>query len=80
MKVAVLVLIVLAVWAFRAYKWPFTQCRRCQGKKTNPGSTRKRYGLCRKCKGSGSRQVLGAKTVHRAVKASKRGFRTWRQR
>jgi len=31
--------------------------------------TRRRYGLCKKCGGTGSRQVLGSKTVHRTVRA-----------
>lgn len=63
-------LLAAAFWLVRAYFWPHTQCWRCKGKKTNPGSTRKRYGLCKTCGGSGSRQVLGSKTVHRAVRNS----------
>jgi hypothetical protein len=63
------VVIAAAVWAVRAYFWPFAPCRACGGRKTNPGSTRKRFGLCKKCAGTGSRQVLGSKTVHRTVQA-----------
>jgi hypothetical protein len=72
-------LITLAVvgqWAWRAYFHPFAPCWRCKGKKTNPGSTGKRFGKCRRCRGSGSRQVIGSKTVHRAV----RGVRSARDK
>ncbi len=55
-------------WVIRAWFWPFTQCRRCEGRKVNTGSTRKRYGLCKKCGGTGQRQIVGSKQVHRAVR------------
>lgn len=64
-------LILLAAWVVRAYFWPYARCRRCQGRKTNKGSGRKRFGLCKKCGGSGSRQVLGSRTVHRAVRSAR---------
>jgi hypothetical protein len=56
-------------WLVRAWLWPFAPCRRCKGSKTNRGSTRKRFGNCKRCGGSGYRQVLGSKTVHRAVRS-----------
>jgi hypothetical protein len=56
-------------WLVRAWLWPFAPCRRCKGSKTNRGSTRKRFGNCRRCGGSGYRQVLGSRTVHKAVRA-----------
>ena len=64
-----LILTALAVWVVRAYFWPFSQCRRCKGAKTNPGSSKKRFGTCKKCGGTGMRQVLGSKQVHRAVRS-----------
>ena len=64
-----LILTALAVWVVRAYFWPFAQCRRCKGAKTNPGSSKKRFGTCKKCGGTGMRQVLGSKQVHRAVRS-----------
>ena len=70
MQLAELIGIAVTVWIIRAYFWPFTPCRACKGKKTNPGSSRKRFGLCKRCGGSGSRQVLGSKSVHRAVRAA----------
>jgi hypothetical protein len=58
-------------WAWRACFHPFARCRGCQGSKTNPGSTRQRWGACKRCGGSGSRQVLGSKQVHRAIRAAR---------
>lgn len=76
----VLAVLLIVAWTIGVYFWPFTQCRRCSGRKTNPGSTPKRYGLCRKCGGNGSRQVLGAKAVRRTARAGREGFRTWREK
>jgi hypothetical protein len=64
-----LILIAAAVWVVRAYVWPFAPCRRCKGAKTNTGSSKKRFGLCKRCGGTGSRQVLGSKQLHRAVRS-----------
>jgi DnaJ-class molecular chaperone len=57
------------IWAVRAYVWPYKPCPVCKGRKTNRGSTKRRFGSCRWCKGSGMRRVLGAKQVHRAVRS-----------
>jgi cytochrome c553 len=64
-----LILIALSAWAVRAYFWPFARCRRCKGAKTNPGSTKKRFGTCKRCHGTGMRQVLGSRQLHRAVRS-----------
>lgn len=69
-----LVIVVLfGTWLFRAYFMPFAPCRRCKGAKVNAVTRSygkgKRHGLCGKCGGSGSRQVLGSRQVHRAVRA-----------
>ena len=56
-------------WVVRARFWPYAQCRRCEGRKVNAGSNGKRYGLCGKCHGAGSRVVLGARTVRRVLRA-----------
>ena len=69
MTVFWLTLIAVAVWAVRAYFWPFARCRRCKGSKTNPGSSKKRFGVCKRCGGTGSRQVLGSRHLHRAVRS-----------
>jgi hypothetical protein len=64
-----LILTAAAVWTVRAYFWPFARCRRCKGGKTNRGSTRKRFGTCPRCGGTGMRQVIGSRAVHRAVRS-----------
>lgn len=67
----ILAFIFLAIaWVISAWFWPFAPCRRCQGRKSNKGSTRRRYGPCGKCGGTGSRQVIGSQQVHRAVLAT----------
>lgn len=45
--------------------WPFTRCGKCQGRGTNAGSNRKRFGQCRKCGGSGSKERLGTRLLLR---------------
>lgn len=45
--------------------WPWTYCRRCQGGGRNPGSSRKRFGLCRACDGTGRKKRLGARILER---------------
>jgi DnaJ-class molecular chaperone len=55
-----------AVWA---YTHPFRPCPRCQGKGTNRGSTRRRSGRCKRCKGNRQVQTIGSRALHRAVRA-----------
>jgi DnaJ-class molecular chaperone len=55
-----------AVWA---YFHPFRTCPRCKGKGTNRGSTRRRSGHCGRCHGSRQVKTLGARTLHRVVRA-----------
>ena len=65
------------IWFARAYFMPFANCRRCHGTKANAVTRSfgngKRFGPCGKCKGSGSRQVLGAKQVHQLVRSLRSG-------
>lgn len=75
---ALIAAIASGVWLFRAYFMPNARCRRCGGTKVNV-VTRwwgggERSGPCGKCGGSGSRMVLGSRTVHKAV----RGLRSAR--
>lgn len=63
----------IVLWLLRAYFLPFAPCRRCKGVKVN-AATRlftpaKRFGLCRSCGGTGARQVLGSRQVHKAVQS-----------
>ena len=66
-------------WVVCAYLWPFGPCWRCKGGKTTKGSTKRRYGLCKSCGGTGGRQVIGSRTVHRAVR-SVRKYRNGREK
>lgn len=68
MNWVIVALIALAVWLVRAYFWSFAPCRWCKGKRTNRGSNARRYGKCWRCKGSGERQVLGSRQVHKVVR------------
>lgn len=58
--VAALVCYLVSLW-----RWPLRPCPKCHGKGTNRGSTGKRYGRCRKCKGSKQVRRIGATAVHR---------------
>jgi DnaJ-class molecular chaperone len=57
-------------YAVSLYFWPMRPCRRCGGKGTNRGSNRRRFGTCRRCKGSRSVQRIGSRAVHRAVRGT----------
>jgi len=47
------------------YAWPLRPCPRCHGTRVNRGSTGRRFGLCKRCDGTGRTRRLGATTVHR---------------
>lgn len=61
----ILGLIAAAGWVISLYRWPYAPCGKCEGSGKNPGSNGKRHGQCRRCKGAGRRQRIGAKTIHR---------------
>ncbi len=66
MIVLILVLFIVAVaYCVRVLRWPWGPCRKCQGRKVNKGSNRKRWGMCKACGGTGQRQRFGARAVHR---------------
>lgn len=70
-----LVLVVLgAVVAYTGslYIWPMRPCPRCSGKGTNRGSNRRRFGPCKRCKGTRAVQRIGSRQVHRAVRGAVR--------
>ncbi len=64
MSAVLLILIVAAgawiYWRFDVRQHPYRPCSRCNGKRTNAGSTSRAWGLCRKCGGRGSVRRLGA--------------------
>ena len=41
--------------------WPYTRCRKCEGRGRNTGSTWRRWGDCRACGGSGQKWRLGVR-------------------
>jgi len=61
-----LVLVIVAVlYLVSLLRWPLRPCPRCRGRGVNRGSNRKRYGRCRKCKGTKQARRIGATAVHR---------------
>ena len=63
------------LYAASLYWWPMRPCRRCGGRGTNRGSSKRRFGTCRRCKGSRSVQRIGSRAVHRAVRGAVRSAR-----
>lgn len=62
----VLVLLLAGVgYAVSLYVWPLRPCPRCKGERVNRGSTGRRFGLCKRCAGTGRTRRLGATAVHR---------------
>ena len=57
--------LVIAVRCAYLLRYPWGPCPRCKGRKVNKGSTGKRWGMCRRCAGTGQRQRFGARAVHR---------------
>lgn len=55
-------------WLFRVLVIPLASCRWCGGSGNNPFSTGRRRGRCWFCHGTRERMVLGAKTVHSAIR------------
>jgi hypothetical protein len=68
---------VVTTWALYAYFRPFADCGVCGG--TGKKRSGKRFRNCWRCKGTGRRQVLGSKQVHRAVR-SLTGYRNRNRR
>jgi len=56
---------VAAGYLVSLYVWPFRPCPRCGGARVSRGSTGRRFGLCKRCGGTGRTRRLGATTVHR---------------
>jgi DnaJ-class molecular chaperone len=59
----------IAGYLAHLYLHPFAPCRKCSGKGTNRGSSRRAFGHCRRCKGTRTRQRLGSRALHRAVRS-----------
>jgi hypothetical protein len=58
--------VVLGVCYWLSCKWwPYGPCLRCVGHPgKNRGSNSRRWGNCRRCRGSGKRVRLGARLMH----------------
>ncbi len=48
--------------------WPETFCRRCNGGGRNAGSSRKRFGKCGRCGGTGRKPRLGTRMLERRTR------------
>lgn len=68
-------------YAGSLYIWPFRPHKRCGGTGRNPGSNGRRHGVCksRRCNG-GTVQRRGSKTIHRAMRAGRAGYRGSREK
>lgn len=69
------ILAVAFVYAAWAYFHPFRACPRCNGSGTNPLSTVRRNGKCRKCNGSRQVKTRGSQVLHRAVRSGRSSIR-----
>jgi len=54
-----------ALYLLSLYAWPLRPCPRCRGTRVNRGSIGRRFGLCKRCGGTGHTRRNGATTVHR---------------
>lgn len=63
---AFLVLVIIGICLLVSrFRWPLRPCPRCGGRGVNRGSNRRRYGRCRRCKGTKQVRRFGATAVHR---------------
>jgi hypothetical protein len=59
-RIDLLIAIVVVAIASRRL-WPFANCGSCGGSGRSLGSDGRRWGVCRRCGGSGHRRRLGAR-------------------
>ncbi|MEV5707267.1 hypothetical protein [Actinoallomurus sp. NPDC052274] len=60
-----LICVPLIGYRISLWLWPYTPCRSCGGDGQNPGSNRRRWGLCPTCGGSGKQERLGVRLFAR---------------
>jgi hypothetical protein len=71
MNTAIVIVLVLGTGRLiYIYHHPFGPCRSCKGRGTNPFSTKKRLGQCKRCGGSKLTQRPGSKALHRMVRGT----------
>jgi hypothetical protein len=63
--VILLALAIAACYASSLYFWPHRNCPRCRGARVSPGSSSRRFGMCKRCSSTGRTRRHGAAAVHR---------------
>ena len=58
---AALLIALVVVAVISRWRWPIARCRSCRGSGRNAGSNSDRWGICRRCGGSGKRIRVGAR-------------------
>jgi hypothetical protein len=56
-------LVLAAVYLGSCLIWPYGLCLACLGSRRNPGSSRKRHGRCKVCRGTGERLRAGTRII-----------------
>lgn len=74
MTIALVVLVVIAVWVLSLYLKPFGPCHRChgQGRIMRGSKQRPRPVRCARCHGVKRRQRRGSRTVHQLARRIRR--------
>ncbi len=79
---ALLAAVAAAGWLVSLWLHPFRPCPRCTrhatrrgGAGRNRGSSRRRFGTCRRCDGTGRVRRIGAKTIHGSISRLMQGTR-----
>jgi hypothetical protein len=73
-----LIIIVLAAVLGRLifiFYHPFGPCKSCKGRGTNPLSTKKRQGRCKRCGGSRMTQRMGSRALHKVIRGTSNAVR-----
>jgi hypothetical protein len=73
-----LIVIVLVLGVGRLifiYYHPFGPCRACKGRGTNPWSTKKRLGRCKRCGGTRLTQRMGSRALHKVIRGTSNAVR-----
>jgi hypothetical protein len=58
-----LALIAAAVYLGSCRIWPYARCLACLGSRRNPGSSKRRHGRCKVCRGTGERLRVGTRII-----------------
>jgi DnaJ-class molecular chaperone len=58
--IVIIIVVAFAWWVSPARRHPVRRCPSCHGSKKNAGSNDERWGLCRRCKGTGEVRRFGS--------------------